>query len=124
MTVMRYWTFIENEAALIKTDGCSNVTGAYRRHCRVHDLSYYYARDPVAAYRLYAAGDLNYWLNAKALTKGEADAAFRRGMQSDSPAGFFSPLAITRWLGLKVGGGAAWESHRQRERDAQVGAGV
>ena len=119
-----YWDWIDSEAAVIKTDGCSKVSGAFRRHCRVHDLSYYYARDPVSAYRLFIACDPDYWLCAQPITKGEADAAFRRGMQSDSVAGFFSPMALWRWAGLKIGGGSAWESHRRREREADEPLGV
>ena len=117
---MTYWEFIEDEAALIKTDGCSKVSGAFRKHCRVHDLSYYYAADPVDAYKRYVAGDSDYWWSATPITKAEADAAFRRGMQSDSPAGFFSPLAALRWLGLKIGGRKAWDAHRAREAQEQT----
>ena len=122
-----FWDWVDSEAALIQTDGCSKVSGAYRRWCRVHDLSYYFARDPVSAYlnyRLCAAGDLNYWHNAMPITKADADAAFRRGIQSDSAAGFFSPVALWRWLGVKCFGGKTWESHRQREHEAQEPAGV
>ena len=113
-----YWTFIENEAALIKTDGCSKVSGAYRKHCRVHDLSYYHAADPVDAFKLYLGGDPDYWWHAARVTKEGADAAFRRGIQSDSALGFFSPVAAWRWLGLKIGGQRAWDSHRAREAEA------
>ena len=113
--VISYWEWVADEAALIRTDGCSKVSGAYRRHCLVHDLSYYYAADPVSAYQGYVRGDPQYWARAIAITKAQADAVFRRGMQSDSPAGFFSPLAAWRWLGLKIGGGKAWDAHRARE---------
>lgn len=111
-----YWDWVEHEAALINTDGCSNVTGAYRRHCLAHDLSYFYARDPVSAYRLCVAGDVDYWRYALPIARAEADAAFRRGMQSDSPAGVFSPVALWRWAGLTLFGGTAWDDHRARER--------
>lgn len=114
-----YWDFIEDEAALIHTDGCSKVSGAYRKHCRVHDLAYYYGVDPVDAYRQYQEGEPEYWLIARRITKADADAAFRRGIQSDSPAGFFSPLAAWRWLGLKLAGRKAWDTHRARERQEQ-----
>lgn len=110
-----YWEWVEHESALIHTDGCSKVTGAFRKHCRVHDLAYYYARDLVDAYRRFVAGDPAYWVNARLITKAEADAQLRRGMQSDSPAGFFSPLAVIRWLGLEVAGGKAWDAHRARD---------
>lgn len=120
---LTYWDFIEQESALIKTDGCSKVSGAFRKRCRVHDLAYYYAKDPVDAYKRYVAGDRAYWLHATATTKGEADAEFRKGIQSDSALGFFSPVAAWRWLGLKIGGQAAWDSHRAREQ-AALGVGA
>lgn len=107
-----YWDWIESEAALINTDGCSKVSGVYRRCCLQHDLAYYYARDPVSAYRVS-------WDNAIPTTKGEADVAFRRCMQSQSRFGFFSPIALYRWLGVKLAGKKAWNSHRQREQQAE-----
>jgi len=109
------WAFVEHEAELIKTDGCSKVSGAFRRRCRLHDLAYFYGKDPVDAYKRYIAGDLNYWANAAPITKAQADADFRRGMQADSPLGFFSPVALWRWAGVKLAGQAAWDAHRERE---------
>ena len=116
-----YWDWVSQEAVLVKSDGCSKVSGAFRKHCRVHDLAYFYAKDPVAAYKRYLDGDPDYWANAPAITKAQADADFRRGMQSDSAFGFFSPLAAWRWLGLKMGGQGAWDAHRAREA-ADAGA--
>lgn len=116
--LLLYWDFIEQEAALIGTDGCSKATGAFRRHCRVHDLSYYFAKDPISAYRHYVAGVLDYWGAADDIDQATADANLRKGMQSDSPLGFFSPLAILRWTVLKAVGKNAWNSHRQRETEA------
>lgn len=115
-TCLPFWDWIEQEAALIKTDGCSKVSGAYRKRCRVHDLSYFYGRDPVDAYKRYAAGDPEYWFNAHAITRATADADFRRGIQADSALGFFSPVAAWRWIGVRLGGKGAWEDHRAAER--------
>lgn len=115
-----YWSWVESEAALVKTDGCSKVSGAFRRCCLQHDLAYRYARDPVDAYRRYVDGDPAYWFNAERTTRATADADLRRCMQSQSKAGFWSPLALIRWLGLKVGGQGAWDTHRRREQEAGV----
>lgn len=113
-----YWDFVLHEAALIRTDGCSHVTGAFSRQCRAHDLAYYYARDPGDAYRRYLTESAAYWREARPVTQAEADAAFRRWMQSESVAGWYSPVAALRWLGLRIAGRAAWERHRAREATA------
>lgn len=110
-----YWDWVESEAALIKTDGCSKVSGAFRKCCRQHDLAYYYGRDPVSAYKRYLAGDWEHWLNANPTTRAQADADFRRCTQANSAMGFFSPVALWRWAGVRLGGKGAWDRHRERE---------
>lgn len=121
---LMFWDWVEQESVLIKTDGCSKVSGAFRKRCRVHDLAYYFAKDPVDAYKLYVLGSSLYWLQAAPITKAQADAEFRKGIQSDSALGFFSPVAAWRWLGLRfLGGQAAWDSHRAREQ-AELGVGA
>lgn len=113
-----YWEWIESEAALIGTDGCSKVSGAYRRCCLQHDLSYYYAADPSMAYRIYRSGDtVTYWQAATPLTRATADAQLRRCIQSQSRLGFFSPVAAWRWLGVTLGARRAWNGHREREKE-------
>lgn len=111
-----YWDWVESESALIKTDGCSKVSGAYRKCCWQHDLSYYYAADPVSAYLHWRRNTPDYWRVATPLTKGAADASLRRCIQSESALGFFSPVALWRWLGVRVGASTAWASHRAREQ--------
>lgn len=111
-----FWPWVESEAGLIEADGCSKVSGAFRKCCLRHDLEYFWGKDASDAYRLYIAGEPEYWFNAKAVTKGTADANFRRCMQSQSRFGFFSPVAFYRWLGVKLGATGAWESHREREQ--------
>lgn len=110
-----YWDWIDSEAALINTDGCSKVSGAFRQCCRAHDLAYYYARDPRSAYRLYISGDPEYWFNATAVTRAHADADFRRCTQANSAMGFWSIAALWRWAGVRIGGKGAWDAHRARE---------
>lgn len=111
-----YFDWVESEAALIETDGCSKVSGAYRRCCLVHDLSYYYAKAPTVAYKLYLQGIDNYWQQAASIDQAEADADLRRCMQSQSKLGFWSPLAVIRWSVLKMVGKKAWQGHRDREQ--------
>jgi hypothetical protein len=81
--VTLFWEFVDNEAALIRADGCSKASGAYRKCCRVHDLAYVHGKDPVDAYRKYIAGDLGYWLSAAPITRVRADADLRRCVQAN-----------------------------------------
>lgn len=118
---LTYREFVDQESRLIRSDGCSKASGAYAFHCRVHDLEYWYAADAVDAYRWYLLGAGDYWRQARAITQAEADAHLRDGMQSDSPLGFFSPMAIIRWGVLKAIGKRAWSRHRAREQDASGG---
>lgn len=116
-----YWDWIESEAAVIGTDGCSKVTGAFRRCCLQHDLSYFYAKSPASAYRIYLNGQSDYWHQGIIIDRATADAAFRRCIQANSRAGFWSPMAVIRWLGVRIGGQGAWDAHRQREAQTMNG---
>lgn len=107
-----YWDFIRSEAALIGTDGCSTVTGLRVECCHEHDLSYYYAKDPRSAYRLWREGLSDYWGFAAVMTRREADARFRQCQQQRSALGRYSPLSWVRWLGVRIGGTGAWNDHR------------
>lgn len=111
-----YWEWVRSEAALIGTDGCSAVMGFHVECCFEHDLGYYYARDPRDAYRLYRDWSAVAWQVADPITKAEVDKRFRQCHQNLSKFGRWSPMAIYRWLGVKWGGKAAWEKHRERER--------
>lgn len=119
MRTFREW--VDDESRLIRSDGCSKATGAYAFHCRVHDLEYWYGADAVDAYQWWRLGAGDYWRQARAITQAEADAHLRRGIQSDSRFGFFSPVAVVRWLVLRGVGRQAWERHRAREQDASGG---
>src|SRR3990167_2261901 len=114
-----FYNWAESEAALIESDGCSKVTGAYKNCCFVHDLSYYYAKDPINAYKLYLQGELDPWREARAIDQKEADKDLRRCMQSQSKFGWWSPMAGWRWLGLRIAGRKAWEGHRKREQELE-----
>jgi hypothetical protein len=110
-----FLAWVESEAALIKTDGCSKVSGAFRSCCRVHDLAYHHGKDAVSAYRLYLAGEAECWLHATTITRAQADAEFRRCTQANSALGFFSIAALWRWAGVRIGGKGAWDAHRARD---------
>ena len=112
-----YWDWVESESALIDSDGCSSATGAYLKCCLVHDLSYYYAADPVDAYKHYIAGADDCWELARPIRQADADANFRRCIQAHSKLGILSPMAIWRWGALKMFGKKAWNNHRQMDVD-------
>jgi hypothetical protein len=111
-----YWDWVRSEAALIDTDGCSVVTGLKIECCFEHDISFFYARDPRAAYRAERHG-LDPWLTAPAITRAEADRRFRSCLQNRSSLGRWSFMAWYRWLGVKLGSQGAWDRHRTREQD-------
>lgn len=93
-----YWKGIRKWAALY-SDGCSGVADFYQDACLEHDYHYRYART----------------VDGRLITRAQADARFRRVVQAKSILGCFSPMAIWRWIGLRLAAEAAWENHRQRE---------
>ena len=124
MRVALYWQFVESEAALINSDGCTKVTGYRVSCCLEHDLSYRFAKDPRSAYRLHVDGAIDPWEFADPIERVVADARFRRCLQVRSYFGWYSPFALMRWIGVRAFAGSAWESHRERERQAQEPLGV
>lgn len=120
MTHATYWEWVRSEAALIDTDGCSAVSGLDVECCFEHDLGYYYAKDPRDAYRESRYTGSYTWVDADPITRGEVDRRFRVCLQNNSKFGRWSPMAIWRWLGVRVGGQAAWDKHRAREQQATV----
>lgn len=109
-----YRSWIKQEADLIESDGCSFATGARKICCLIHDLEYYYGKDASHAYILFLAGEKDYWTKARRVERKSVDGNFIKCMRRESWLGFFSPLAFIRQL-VKVGGGKAWNEHRERE---------
>lgn len=89
----RYWTRVRVRAWSLGTDHCSGVPDFYSDCCDEHDI----------AYRTGATVD------GETLTRAEADARFRRCIQSRSWLGWFSPMALWRWAGVRLGGGSSWQ---------------
>ena len=110
-----YWNWIYGEAAKIKSDGCTVVSELFHAACLQHDLAYYWAKNPVSAYRLYLLEYTNPWDNATAITRSQADEQFKKCIKSKSKLKNWSPLAYLRWFGVRIGGRWAWNKHRQRE---------
>jgi hypothetical protein len=83
--------------------------------CFEHDLGYYYAKDPRDAYLRELTGSLTPWQDAKPIDRATVDARFRRCHQNRSVFGHWSPMALYRWVGVRVGGQRRWDAHRARE---------
>ena len=113
MKLLLYWDWIKEEARRIKSDGCSNVPDFHVDACWEHDLSYWYAKCPRSAYKHYCDGVGLYWSVADSLSRGEADAQFRRRHQERSVFGKGSPMALWRWAGVRLGGWKPWSNHRK-----------
>ena len=101
-----YEEWVKYEASVIKSDGCSKVTDIHKFCCLEHDLAYYYGRNPKHAF---VVG----WDKAQKVTRGDADTAFRRCNQYFSEFKLYSPMALWRWVGVRVGGWNAWNKHRK-----------
>lgn len=110
-----YWDWVRSEATLIDTDGCSGVSGFRLDCCLEHDLGYYYGRDPRDAYRHYIEIDgvpEDYWSQAAKIDRKTVDARFRKCNQVKSKCGRWSPMALWRWIGVRIGGKKSWDEYR------------
>lgn len=109
-----FLTWIRAEASEINGDGCSGVTGLQVECCHIHDAEFYYGTSSHDAYKLHKKGDADPWGNAKPISFEDANATLRRCIQARSKWGFWSPVAIWRWLGVAYlpKSRAAWDGHR------------
>ena len=78
----------------IKSDGCSSVPDFYRNGCVMHDFWYRTHKD----------------FDGTPITRAQADSRMRKYIQSKSPFGIFSPMAMWRLAGVRIGGSGAWRS--------------
>jgi len=104
----RYWRAVERRAKQINADGCSLVRFLYwkrrapaRLCCLQHDVEYHDGAtvegDPV--------------------TRRQADQRLRRCVQEWSWLRRASPLAVIRWLGVRIGGWRRWRRALQARGD-------
>lgn len=101
-----YTEWVTAEAKAINSDGCSKVTDIHKICCYEHDLAYHYGRDPREAFQLG-------WEKARKIDRGYADGVFRECNQTQSKLKDGSPMALWRWLGVRLGGWNAWRKHRK-----------
>lgn len=118
---MLFGDWIDEEAALIDSDGCSGVTNIQGRCCRQHDLEFFYGKSAADAYRLYRYGAVHYWTHAQSVTFEQANKHFRSCHFRNSPLGHLNPFGWWRYAVVRrKKGRAAWEAHRQREQEQSV----
>lgn len=87
-----YWVRVRERAAELLSDGCSGVPDFYLDACLDHDIAYRTGKT----------------IHGEAITRAQADARFRRVIQSRSPFGVLSPMSWWRWAGVRLFGGKAW----------------
>lgn len=91
-----YWQRVREKAAELQSDGCSGVPDFHIECCWAHDIAY----------------RTGMTVDGETLTRAEADARFRRCIQSRSAFGLFSPMSWWRWLGVRFGGASSWQDCR------------
>jgi hypothetical protein len=95
-----YWRRVTETARELGGDGCSGPTlQVFRSCCDEHDIHYRTGQR----------------LDGRPITRGEADAEFRRCMQQRSRLGRWSPMPWWRWLAVRAVGWAHWDGHQRGE---------
>jgi hypothetical protein len=99
---MTYKDWVQHEASIINSDGCTAVSELYHYCCLEHDLGYHYGRDPRVAHE-------RGWQAAPPINRSEVDKRFRQCIQSHSKLGKWSPVSWIRYAGVRVGGYFLWK---------------
>ena len=103
--------WIQKEAASICSDKCTKSLDVYVDCCMLHDLAFYYAKDPFKAFELWQQGVPNYWHLAPSINQAQGDLVLRNCIQSKSWFGKWSPMSWWRYYILRKLGKVAWNSH-------------
>lgn len=82
----------------IESDGCTGVPDFYLCSCIKHDFWYCTHRD----------------FDGNEITRAEADARFRKDIQSRSLYGPLSPMSWWRWLAVRIFGKKPWNKEEWR----------
>src|SRR5689334_7434831 len=93
----KYWKWIQEQASLIHSDGCTHAEEWKRQCCWQHDLAYYYGRNPRSAFE-------KGWQEADKISFVEANNQF---------AGCLPWYLKYRWLAVMGGGYWIWRKHRK-----------
>ena len=89
----QYWNRVRKWAAEAHSDGCTLVTQLFKDCCYEHDHAYRTGKN-VFGYPV---------------SRRDADATFRKCIQSKSKLGVFSPISWIRWAGVRIGGWFLWD---------------
>lgn len=105
-----YKTFVTDEAERIGSDKCTLALDWNVWCCYEHDLSCHFAKDPRDAYRLHRGGVADYWGQAKAHPRREADQRFWRCNRKAVPKTMgrlkrwgWMLRSDVRYLGVRIG---------------------
>lgn len=82
----KYWKLVRERAKELNSDKCSKALDVYVDCCYEHDIPYRSGMD----------------VYGNPVTKAEADATFRRCIQSKSKLGRFSPMSWWRWAAVHL----------------------
>jgi hypothetical protein len=88
MYTEKEYQLLQDKAAELKFDGCTGVIDFYVDCCNHHDF-------------MYRTGNN---IRGIPVSRKEADAEFRRCMQSRSRLGICNPMSWWRWIGVRLFG--------------------
>jgi hypothetical protein len=94
----QYWAKVRRKAEQLNSDGCSWTVEWHQECCFEHDIAYKTGRTVLGA----------------TISRAEADAQFRRCIQSRSRLGRWSPLSWVRWGAVRLFGGKAYKDPTKR----------
>lgn len=83
---------ITNIKLYIDSDGCTGIPDFYKEECIKHDFYY----------------RTKHGFDGRLINKEKADLLFMRGIQNKSKFGKLSPMALWRYLGVRLFGNKAW----------------
>jgi len=104
MEMLNYWQWIEQEARIMRSDGCTVVSDWHKECCWEHDLACYFMADPRRAYELYCADPLSaYWMNGAEMSRRKADYMFGDCNHEWSITKAGRIRSFLRFLGVRIG---------------------
>jgi hypothetical protein len=108
-----YWGLIEMKARQEHSDGCSAVADWYVEACWEHDLHYLTGRRQTLVYD-WDSGDYSL-VDRDSISRRWADRRFQAVIRGLSRLARWSPLAVWRFWGVRIGGQAGWNRYRATE---------
>ena len=108
---MNYKQWVEQEAIELKSDKCTMALDWNVWCCFQHDWTCSLGKDPYDGYRLWKLGDPDYRLNAREMSRRDADTRFwrcNREMVEQNTGNWFKRRwgmlrADVRYVGVRIG---------------------